>query len=252
MSSPSKIMLVIASLASSGCGTPVGGQRSESAASSTARAEGKSVSLASLEARLAVVNGLIDEKSADTDMTARDLIIGARRIWARRLRRCTDDRCRRAVITDQLNRYDYSYGRNTAPIANVPWSSGLVHLDAGTVGGELIIYPIVDDRLLITVDTMEESGRWMCEMVAEARIPAERAIEMRSLDDAYLAYRFRPEGNGRWAFDQLGEYRNYHCGGLGGITGSYAAEFRRQRLAAAFGWLDLGVEGRIAFAQALQ
>ena len=201
-------------------------------------------SIERLQARLAAANRVIDEELSESyESRGRELVRDARAVWAERFRRCSDDSCRRAVLTDQLNRFDYAYGRNRAPVAGMPWESGLVSLEAGTAGGSLNIFPFVDDSLLITASTVENSGRWICEMTAEGRVGPRRSVEMQSLDEHRLRFRFRQEGNDRWSLRRLGEYHNYHCGTMGEITGTYRVEFRRQQFGERFGFADAGVSG---------
>jgi hypothetical protein len=197
-----------------------------------------------LQARLAAASRVIDEDLFDSyDSRGRQLVRSARATWAERFRRCSDDSCRRAILTDQLNRFDYAFGRNAAPVAGMSWESGRADLEAGNAEGGLIIFPIIDDKLLIFAATVQNGGGWICDMTAEGRVGPGRSIEMQSLDDARLRFRFRSEGNDRWSLGRLGEHRNYHCGTMGEITGTYRVQFRRQRLGEETGFADLGFSG---------
>jgi hypothetical protein len=194
-------------------------------------------SIEALEMQLAAASAEVDSDFVDEFFpeSAQKLIASARDRWRARLQACGDDACRREILSDQLNRIDYSRGRNARPVAGLPWPTGALDLRTeyaigppqNFIGGGISIFPIIDDQLLISAGTVDmPNGRWSCSMDAEGRFAAGQVLEMRSLDVYQRLYFFRPVGHGRWSLGGPGGYPDPHCG-LNAFEAEYDVEFRR-------------------------
>jgi hypothetical protein len=135
------------------------------------------------------------------------IIARAQAEWQRRIDDCPDDACRTRLLADQLNRTEYSRARNQRPVAGLPWRTGALSISEpavpfGTHEGSVLIWPIIDDRVLIASTSLVlPTGRFMYDMVAEGRILPGPIIRVRSLVENGESLVLRPLGPRRLKID---------------------------------------------------
>jgi len=183
-------------------------------------------SLAILERRLVAAHAELEDEVDPHDMNvaAAAVVRRARAYWHDRSEACTDDRCRRAVLSEQINRIEYGFGRNERPVAGMPWATGhlgLTTFPSGEASGRISLYPLTSDQLVIVMVTAAmPRAQWICEMVAIGQLRPGPVVEMRSLDEAAKRFVFRPAGAGQWSIES-NSTENRHCGAWGSIEGDY-------------------------------
>jgi hypothetical protein len=100
--------------------------------------------------------------------------------WARRLARCTDDRCRAGLLDDQLNRLLFWSGRRNRGVQSLPWPTGQFERgDHGTVQ----LLPLIDDRLFVNVHIVQVSAARICEKSGSGRWNPHGPSRMEWTDD---------------------------------------------------------------------
>lgn len=166
-------------------------------------------SVEALRRRVAVASAGAEQRFVDPlyGNTAGPVIARARTEWQRRIENCSDDACRTRLLADQLNRIEYSRARNRRPVSGLPWRTGALSVSEpavpyGTHEGSILIWPIIDDRLLIaSTSLLLPTGRFMCHMVAEGRLLSGPIIRVRSLAEDQEGLILRPLGQDRLKID---------------------------------------------------
>ena len=116
----------------------------------------------------------------------------AKKRWEGRLAGCADQTCRDQVIRDQSNRLKFAEGLADAPIPGVPWPNGLFKIRDPAFEGSLSIFPLIDNELLIRVDTSQRpDASWICTIIALGRLSADGTALMTSLDDEARTFSVR-------------------------------------------------------------
>jgi hypothetical protein len=115
----------------------------------------------------------------------------------------------------------------------MPWGTGSLALRApiafGEALGEMSIYPLLDDQLLILFSSVASpTGQWICTMAAVGHLRPGPVVEMRALDESNRRFVFRPAAAGRWAMDAPEPSKYHHCGAWGSVTDTYDVQVIRE------------------------
>jgi len=185
--------------------------------------------LATLRARLARYERDVDRSFIDlfeSEAVTR-VVREARSEWDRRYRNCRDDACRRTILADRVARLEYAFGRRTAPFPGLAFPGGSIGLRTvdpyvRVVYAGATIFPIIDDRILMSVDAVNTPPLMaFCSVAAEGRATANGAIQMTALGDPgepVLRWDMRLEPGDRLTIAPLGSFSNPYCGATVGIA----------------------------------
>lgn len=182
--------------------------------------------LQTLETRLNRIEREVDRVASNKDEPYAAILADARAEWRRRFDRCRDDACRRSVLADRLARAEYAFGDRARRFPGLGFPGGRIAFrsQSGAVRGDVRIYPLVDDRLL--VDFVSVSERAICEFVAEGRATPDGGIRMTARADlageqVATEWEMQAEPAGRLSIRAVGEDRNWFCGTRLSIPATY-------------------------------
>jgi hypothetical protein len=182
--------------------------------------------LQTLETRLNQIEREAERVASNTDEPYAAVLAEARAEWRRRFDRCLDDACRRSILADRLTRAEYAFGDrpNRLPALDFPGGRIAFQSQSGAVMGDVWIYPIIDDRLLVKFLSVSESA--ICEFVAEGRATPNGGIRMTARADlggeqVSTEWEMQAEPAGRLTIRALGEDRNWFCGTRLSIPATY-------------------------------
>jgi hypothetical protein len=192
---------------------------------------------AALETRLAAANAELDETLHNNFLFDEGVqaVDEARAQLRQRLNGCLDEPCRVAILTEEVNRIEYGFGRNAGPVADMPWETGLLDLRVptfpfGEFSGQMNIYPLVGKQLLILFSGIAvPTGQWDCSMAAVGHLRPGPIVEMRALDEPHDRFVFRPVGANRWSMEAPEPNKRTYCGAWGSVVASYDVEVIRDR-----------------------
>lgn len=145
--------------------------------------------------------------------------------WEHRLAKCGDQDCREQVIGDQINRLQFALGKARSPVDGVPWPNGSFIIHDPEFEGNLSILPIIDDLILLRVDTSQRpDASWICTIIAVGRLSLGGTARMTSLGDDERTFELRQASTSQLILGPLARSRDEPdpCYPTGMLFGTYS------------------------------
>jgi len=92
--------------------------------------------------------------------------------WRQQFNMCGNSECRYKLARQELNRLNFTLNRAAMPIPGMPFRSGLFQADADDMSGEVMLFPLDDDRFLMLAVTVRlDKGIETCEHAMAGKLP---------------------------------------------------------------------------------